>query len=147
MSVGNYPEKPIRIITVEAGGGGDLVANLVAKGLADAFRQRVEVDNRLETLAIDLVAKAPSDGYTLLIFGSPFWIRPLVQSTSYDPVRDFAPIAILTMSPLVLVVHPSVTATSVKELIAEARMHPGKLRFGCGLNGSSSQLGGALFTH
>src|SRR5262249_55580154 len=86
------------------------------------------------------------DGYTLLISGSNLWLQPFMRNNvPYDPVRDFAPIALLTTSPLVVLVHPSVAARSIKELIVLAKAKPGVLNYGSGNAGSASHLGAELF--
>src|SRR5438105_5041065 len=99
---------------------------LIAQGISGALGQPVIVENR-GVDGIELVASAPPDGYTLLIFGAPFWTAPLLGKTAYDPVRDFAPITLATTSPLVLVVDPSLPVNSVDELIALAKARPGQL--------------------
>src|SRR5687767_15036835 len=87
----NYPNKPIRLFTSAAGGGADFAARIVAQELSSSFAQPVIVENRggAGFVAAELVAKAPPDGYTLLVYGPPFWIGPLMQQASYDPLRDF----------------------------------------------------------
>src|SRR5215210_5452949 len=84
-----YPSKPIRIVTSPAGGGNDLPARLIARALSGPLGQQLIVDNRPTILIADIVAKAPPDGYTLLVTGSAHWIGPLVDKTSYDPIKDF----------------------------------------------------------
>ena len=115
-----YPNKPIRIVAPEAGGGTDFAARLIAQGLSSSLGQQVIVDNRGGAggaIAIGIVAKAPADGYTLLCFATNFWLLPFLQdNVSYDPVRDFLPVTLAVTSPNILVVHPSVAADSVKEL-------------------------------
>src|SRR6186713_398136 len=89
----NYPSKPIRIITTEAGGGNDFAARIVAQGLAAALGQQVLIDNRGGTVLIPtgMVIKAPPDGYTLLFHGNPVWFLPLLQdNVPYDPLKDFS---------------------------------------------------------
>src|SRR5258708_1404881 len=82
-----YPSKPVRILTSAVGGANDTLARIVAQGISGALGQPVIVDNR-GIVAIELVAKAPPDGYALLVFGPPMWLAPLLQSAPYDPVRD-----------------------------------------------------------
>src|ERR1700754_4588970 len=91
-----YPTKPIRIVTAEFGGNGDFTARLIAQGLTASLSQQIVVDNRGGSVIIpvDVVAKAPPDGYTLLSYGSNMWILPLLESTPYDPVKDFSPITL-----------------------------------------------------
>jgi len=144
-----YPTKPVRITTAEAGGGNDLAARMIAPGLTASLGQPVVVENRGGAggaIAAEYVAKAPPDGYTLLLYASNVWLIPFLQSNvRYDPVRDFLPISLLTTSPLILVVHPSLPANSVKELIALARARPGALNYGSGGTGSQTHLSAELF--
>src|SRR5215212_8058784 len=84
-----YPTRPVRIVTSPAGGGSDLVARLVARGVAPLLGQQVIVDNRPAIIAPEVVSKAAPDGYTLLVAGSTHWLGPLVEKVSYDPLRDF----------------------------------------------------------
>jgi tripartite-type tricarboxylate transporter receptor subunit TctC len=146
-----YPAKPIRLIVPFAPGGGtDLTARALAQKLSDAFGKPVVVDNRAGAggvIGADLVAKAAADGYTLLM-GTPgsMTINPnLRKNMPYDTLRDFAPITQTTISPFVLVVHPSVPASTVKELIALAKQKPGALNFGTAGNGSVSHLSAEQF--
>jgi tripartite-type tricarboxylate transporter receptor subunit TctC len=145
-----YPAKPIRIISPNTAGGlGDLVPRANASGLTEALGQQVLVENRpgaSQAIGMQLVAKAPADGYTL-VFSSvtSLAINPTVhKDLPYDPVRDFAPLSLCVTTPLFLVVHPSVPAKTVKELLALAKRHPGKLTFASGGNGSSNHLAGEL---
>src|SRR5262245_35235831 len=123
----NYPNKPIRILTSEPGGGNDFGARLVAQELITSLGQQVIVENRPSSTIGELGARALPDGYTLLVAGSSVVLGPLLRETSYDPVRDFSAVTMLARAPNVLVVHPSVAAKSVKELIALAKMKPGEL--------------------
>jgi tripartite-type tricarboxylate transporter receptor subunit TctC len=120
---------------------------VVARGLSSALGQQVVVDNRPTILIGDIVAKAPADGYTLLVSGSPHWIGPLIEKTSYDPIKDFAPISLTDRAPVVLVVHPSMPVKSVRDLIALARARPGALNYSSGAPGGSNHLGAVLFNH
>jgi len=140
----NYPTKPIRMVTAQIGGGADFTARLVAQGLSSAVGRSVVVDNRGLT-SMQIVANAPPDGYTLLCYGSPMWIGPLMQDVSWNPVKDFAPITVATKTPNILAVHPSVPAKSVRELIALAKARPGELNYASGSPGATSHLGGELF--
>ena len=94
-----YPNKPIRIVTTEAGGGADLVTRIVAQGLTAALSQPVIVENRGGSAIVpaQIAAQAPSDGYTLFLSGSNVWTLPLMQKVPYDPVRDFSPITLTNM--------------------------------------------------
>jgi len=142
----DYPNKPIRIVTAAAGGGGDFTTRIVAKGVSDGVGWPIVVENRAGgLLAIETVAKAPPDGYILLVDSLGFLIGPLLQKTFYDPVTDFTPVALATSSPNILVVHPSLGVKSVKELIALAKARPGQLNYGSTGGGGISQLTGELF--
>jgi len=143
----NFPIKPIRVVASEPGGGGDFVARLIAQGMSGGLGQQVLVDNRGGSVIIpaEIVAKAPADGYTLLLIGSTLWIEPLMRKTPYDPVRDFAPVSWVVGSPNILVVHPSLPVKSVKDLVALAQARPGELNHSVGIAGSSSQLASQLF--
>ena len=142
-----YPGKSVRVITSPAGGGNDFVARLVARALSGSLGQQVIVDNRPTVLIAELAAKAPPDGYTLLITGSAHWIGPLVDKTSYDAIRDFAPITLVDKAPSTLVVHPSMPVKSVRQLIALTKARPGELNFAVGGPGSSNFIGAILFAH
>ena len=144
----DYPNKPIRIVAAQAGGTGDIVARLVARGLSGGLGQQVIVENRGGSVVIhaQIVAKALPDGYTLTLYGSSFWIGPLMRNnTPYDVVRDFSPIALVASTPIVLVVHPSLPVKSVKELIALAKSRPGELDYAVGATGSINHLAAELF--
>ena len=144
VSAQNYPNKPIRFVTGAPGGGGDFVARLMAQGLTGPLGQPVIVDNR-GNIPGEIVAQALPDGYTLLVDSSSFLIGPLLQKMPYDAVKDFSPISWVVMSLNILVVHPSVPANSVKELIALAKAKPGQLNYGSGGAGSSTHLAAELF--
>src|SRR4029077_16423430 len=96
-------------------------------------------------IANETVMKAPPDGYTLLVTGIAFWIAPLLQNASYDPVRDFLPISLLVTQPNVVVVHPSLPVKSVKELIALTKARPGELNYASNAIGGSTHLAAELF--
>src|SRR4051812_49455263 len=114
-SAQDYPTKPIRIVANTVGGSGDFVARLVADGISGRVGQSLIVDNRPANFIAEIVSKAPPDGYTLLVASSLLWIAPLLQKTPYDFDKDFTPVTMVDKSPLILVVHPSVAATSVKD--------------------------------
>lgn len=142
----DYPNKSIRIVTAVPGGTGDVAARLIARGLSGSFGQHVIVDNRPSgVIPAEIVAKAPPDGYTLLFYTTALWILPLLQKAPYDPVRDFSPITLATNSPNILIVHPSVAANSVMELIALAKARPGELNYGSSGVGSSARIAAELF--
>ncbi len=144
----SYPNKAVRIVTAEPGGANDFMARVIAQGLTGNWGQQVVVENRGGNVAIaaEFVAKAPPDGYTLLLYGSVIWIAPLLRNDMpYDPVRDLSPITLPVSSPAMLVVHPSLPVKSVKELIALAKARPGELNIATGITGSTSHLAAELF--
>ena len=146
----SYPAKPIRLITVETGGGADFAARVIVAGLSDSLGQQVVVENRGGAggaIAIETVARMPPDGYTLLLQGSTLWLLPFLRAkASWDPVKDFAPIAWATKAPNILVVHPSLPVKSVRELIALAKAKPGELSYSSSGTGSSTHIAAGLFT-
>jgi len=141
----SYPNKPVRIVTSEAGGTNDLLARLISVGLSGALGQSVITDNRPTIIAIESVSKSPPDGYTLLSAAATLWLGPLLQKMPYDAVRDFAPISLVTSQPNVLVVNPSLPVKSVKELIALAKARPGELNISAQPAGSYPYLAAKLF--
>ena len=145
VSAQDYPNKPIRILTSGAGGSSDILSRLIGQGISGPLGQPVVVDNRVILLSIEAVSKAPPDGYTLLMFGNLIWTMPLLQKTSYDPVRDFSPITLATIEPNLLVVHPALPVKTVKDLIALAKARPGELNYASGPTGIPAHLGGELF--
>ncbi len=143
-----FPVRPVRIVTSAVGGATDLVARLIAQGLTTSFGQQVVVDNRpTGIIPAEIVVAAPADGYTLLFHGSSLWMMPLLQKVSFDPLKDLAPVTFAASTPNVVVVHPSVQAKSITELIALAKAKPGALNYGSGTSGSSSHLAAELFKY
>lgn len=140
----DYPNKPIRIVTAAAGGGSDFTARQIAQGISGPLGQPVFVDNRTALQASEAGAKAPPDGYTLLVAGGVLWTTPLLQKTPYD-LSDFAPLSQLIREVSIVAVHPSVPAKSVKELIALAKARPGELNYGSGATGGLTHLAMELF--
>ena len=142
-----YPAKPVRLVTAEVGGGHDFTARLIAQALTTRFGQQFIVENRTGALlAGEFVAKAPADGYTLMIFGSSLWLEKFLRSeVPYDVERDFAPIGLEVNTPILIAVHPSVPVNSVKELIALAKSKPGVLNYGTGQSGAATHLAAELF--
>lgn len=140
-----YPTKPIRLVTSVPGGASDIVARTLARELTTSFGQPVVVDNRGALAGIEAVARAAPDGYTLMVGSNSFWIGPLMQNMSYDPVKDFSPVSLTQISPNILVVHPTMPAKSVKELIALAKAKPGALNVASGSTGAVSHLAAELF--
>src|SRR5688572_11689838 len=122
-----YPSKVIRLVAPAAGGNADIVARFVSQGLTASLGQQVIVDNR-GAIAPGVVAKAPPDGYMILVTGSPAWLLPVIKPGVGWDAKDLAPITLATSSPSLLVVHPSVPVTSVRQLIALAKARPGELR-------------------
>ncbi|HKA44293.1 MAG TPA: tripartite tricarboxylate transporter substrate binding protein [Burkholderiales bacterium] len=146
-----YPVKPVRIISpFVPGGPGDLLPRAIAAGLAPLLGQQVIVENRpggSQIIGMQLAAKSPPDGYTLL-FATVTGLATNVsafRSLPYDPVRDFAPIALCFTTPLYLVVHPSLPVKSVRQLIALAKAQPAKLTFATGGHGTTNHLAAELF--
>jgi len=146
-----FPSKPIRMIAPSSPGGPvDVIARVLAPGMSETLGQQVIVENRAGAAGLigaELVAKAPADGYTVLLgFSGPLAIVPnLNEATPYDPVRDFAPVSLAASAPYVLLVHPAVPAKSVKELVALAKARPGKLNYASGGNGTGIHMAGELF--
>ncbi len=140
-----YPTKPVRIVTVAPGSANDLVARLIAQELKGALSQPVIVDNR-GTIAAEIVAKAPPDGYTLLLYGSAVWISPFIyKNEPSSPLKELAPITLVASSPNVVVVHPSLPVKTPRELIALARKRPGELHYATGSLGAAPHLAAELF--
>ncbi len=144
-----YPSKPIRMIVPYAPGGGtDNLARILGKKMSEVFGQSVVVDNRSGAggiIGTELAAGAAADGYTLLLTSSAFTIFPAVYGkTPYDAMKDFAPVTLLTAQPYLMVVHPSVPASSVRDFIALAKSRPGQLNYGSGGNGTAPHLAGEL---
>ncbi|MSP98868.1 MAG: tripartite tricarboxylate transporter substrate binding protein [Betaproteobacteria bacterium] len=142
-----YPNRPLRIVTSEAGGGIDFSARMIAQGLTTLLGQQVVVDNRGgATISSQTVAKALPDGYTLLVHNNSLWTFPLLQQNApYDAVKDFLPVTLATRSPNILVVNPALPVNSVADLIALAKARPGELNYGSGPTGASNHLAGELF--
>jgi tripartite-type tricarboxylate transporter receptor subunit TctC len=147
----NYPTRPIRIVVVSTPGGSvDTMARTVGPKLAERWGQQVLVDNRPGAggaIAAELVAKAAPDGYTLIMgtVASLATNVSLRKSLPYDPVKDFSPITLVATQNLMLLIHPSIPAKSVKELMALARRQPGQPSFASAGNGTGGHLSGELF--
>ena len=144
----NYPSKPIRIITHSTGGGAT-VARIIGQKISEGLGQQVVIDSRPgggSIIASELVAKSPPDGYTMYVISSTFTTVPaLKKKLPFDPVKDFAPVSRVSVSPLVMVVHPSLPVRSVQELIRLAKSKPGWITFGSAGIGSPSHIAGELF--
>ena len=144
----SYPTKPIRMVAAEAGGGGDFAARLIAHELSARFGQQVIVDNRgaaAGLIAGQTVARAPSDGYTLLFYSGLIWTLPLLKEVPYDPAKELAPVTLALTTANILVASPSVAAKSVQELIALARAKPGALNYASSGSGGTPHLAAELF--
>ena len=145
-----YPTKPIRMVVAQAAGGPtDVVTRIYAAKLGELLGQQVVVDNRVGaggTIAGELVAQAPADGYTLAVMANgTVAISPHFMKLSYNAQKDFAPVALIGDSPLALMIYPGVPAASLKELIALARAKPGTINFGSSGQGATGHLAGEMF--
>lgn len=139
-----YPNRVIRIVTPATGGGSDVLARMIAPSLTESLGQQVIVDNR-GSVATEIVAKAPPDGYTILIDGSPLWLQPLFRRATWNPLTNFVPLTLAVSSPSMLVVHPSVPVKSLRELIALAKARPGDINYAAGTIGATPHLAGEQF--
>ena len=148
----SFPSKPVRIIVpFTPGAGTDIVGRAIAQALTEAWHQSIIVDNRPGaggTIAGEVVAKANPDGYTLMLgnVSTLAIARSLYPKLPYDPLRDFAPITLITTSENVIVVHPSVPVDSVKSLIAYAKARPRQVIYASAGSGTTTHLGGAMFS-
>ena len=142
----NYPNRYLRILTSEAGSTNDIVSRVVARHLHDKLGQTVVVENRGGPAA-DVAARAPGDGYTLLLYGSSVWVLPYFRRMSYDPVRDLTPVTSAYSQAIILLVHPSLPVKSVKELIALAKARPGQLNYSAGTTAATPHLAMELFKY
>ena len=146
-----YPAKPIRLIVPQPpGGGNDTIARMIGLKLTVALKQQIAVDNRAGAgglIGAEIAAKAVPDGYTLLLGNvAALAIIPNVQKkVPYDPLRDFAPISLIASAPLLVVVHPALPVTSIKQLIALAKAKPGQLNYASNGVGSSTHLATEMF--
>jgi tripartite-type tricarboxylate transporter receptor subunit TctC len=145
-----YPAKPVRMIVGFAPGGGtDVTARAIVQPLSEGLGQRVVIDNRPGANGVvgtELTAKAPPDGYTILMVNSGHTVNPgMYQKLPYDTIRDFAPITLVALLSNVLTVHPSLPAKTVPEFVRLAKAKPGAINYGSGGHGASSHLGMELF--
>jgi len=146
-----YPAKPVRfVVAFPPGGGTDIIARSIAQKLTERIAQQVVVDNRPGAggnIGTDIVAKSAPDGYTLLMGSAgPLAINAsLFVKMPFDPIKDLAPVTLAASTPNVLVVHPSLRAATVKELIALARARPGEINFASSGHGTPAHLAGELF--
>ena len=146
----SYPSKPVRVVVpYPPGGPTDIVARVLFQQVAESTGQQFLIDNRAGAggnIGAEAVAKAPADGYTLLIGTTAHAINmSLFKSLNYDVQKDLAPVSLLTQGPLVLVTHPQFPANSIKELIDMAKAKPGSLNFASSGNGQSTHLSAELF--
>ncbi|MCA3105929.1 MAG: Bug family tripartite tricarboxylate transporter substrate binding protein [bacterium] len=149
-SAASYPAKPIRwIVPYPTGGTSDFLARLIGQKLTDAWGQPVLVDNRSGAngnIGTEVAARAAADGYTLLLVASTFTMNPAVYpKLPFDSARDFAPVTTLLWQPYALSVHPSVPATSVRQLLDLARAKPGDITYSSGGNGNATHIAAELF--
>jgi tripartite-type tricarboxylate transporter receptor subunit TctC len=140
-----FPSKPVRfVVPFGAGGPGDAIGRMFGRKMTDGLGQPVVIDNRSGATTIigtEIVAKSIPDGHTMLLISTTHAVNPsLFSKLPYDPVKDFAPVTMLANTPFMLVVHPSVAAKSVAELVALARSKPGLINYGSSGNGSSIHL-------
>jgi tripartite-type tricarboxylate transporter receptor subunit TctC len=145
-----YPVKPVRmIVPYIAGGNADIQARYMAERLSEAFGKQFIVDNRGGAngmIGLELAARSPADGYTVLLVANTFTVSPsLFSKVPYDTVRDFQPITLVGESPELFIGNTAVAASSVREVIALAKSRPGEINYGSSGNGSPSHLAGALF--
>ena len=150
LAQSDYPTKPIKVIVpYAAGGGADIVARHIAQQLTERLKQPVIVENRgggSNTIGMQVVATAPKDGYTLGLATPVFVMTPsLMKNHPYDPLKDFAPVAQTGFTPLILVVHPSVPAKTIREFIELAKANPGSLNFGSLGAATTQGLAASLF--
>jgi tripartite-type tricarboxylate transporter receptor subunit TctC len=147
-----YPTRPVRVIVPFAPGGpADVLARLVAQALSQTFGQQLYVENQAGAggnLGMAAGARAAPDGYTITVVSTSYVVNPsLYSSIPYDPRKDFAPITLAAVSPNILVVHPSIPASNVAELIAFLKQNPGKYSFAHAGVGTTPQLSGEMFRH
>jgi len=147
-----YPDRPIRLVVPYAPGGGtDLTSRLIALRLTESFKQQVIVDNRAggaSNIGAEITARSAPDGYTIMMAGISFSINvSILSKLGYDPIKDFDPVSLVATVPLIVVVHPSVPATNIKELIALARAKPGTLNYASGGAGTANHIAGELFKY
>jgi len=143
-----WPAKTVRIMATQPGGLTDVTARLLAQALSANLGHQFIVDNRTALVAVETAAKAPPDGYTILVNGSALWLLPLLRTNvTWDPFRDFVPVTDGVRSPSVLVVHPSLPVKSAAELIRLAKAKPGSLNYAAGTIGATPHLAAELFKY
>ena len=144
-----FPTKPIRMVVGYApGGGSDIMGRLIAPHITEAMGQPIIVENRAgaaQNVAAEVVARAPNDGYTLFMSSAALGVNvSLYSKLNYDPVKDFAPVAVFATSPNLLLVHPSFPARNVAEFIAVVKKNPGKFNYSSSGTGSTQHLSGEM---
>jgi tripartite-type tricarboxylate transporter receptor subunit TctC len=145
-----YPNKPVRLMVgASPGGGTDIVARMLGKELADSLKQPFVIDNKpgaSNTIAADITAKSPPDGYTLLVATNTGQaIAPHLMKLGFDALKDLTPVALVMVVPNVLIVGPSVTAKDVRELVAQMKATPGTFNYASSGSGSTQHLAGEAF--
>lgn len=144
-SAQNYPDRPIRLLTPPPGGSTEFTSRLLADAVAPGLGQRFVIEGRPGQVGAEIAAQAPADGYTVLHFTNLIWLMPLFRKVSWDPARDFAPVAMTIITPNIVVVHPSLPAKTIKELIALAKARPDELNYGSGSTGAANHVAAELF--
>lgn len=148
QQAGSFPSKPIHIVVpFPPGGSVDPLARVIGQRMSETFGQQVIVDNRPggnTVIGTDAVAKAPADGYTLLLTASSHVTNPQLLATAYDPIKDFAPVATISSADMILVTNPSVPASDLKEFLALAKTKPGSLNYSSAGSGNPNHLAGEL---
>jgi tripartite-type tricarboxylate transporter receptor subunit TctC len=149
VDVQSYPSRPVRIISpFAAGGSNDIVARAVAPKLSELLGQQVVVENRPGAggvVGTEIGAKSTADGHTLTVITiATMVISPALRKLPYDPVKDFAPIGLMATSPYIVVVHPTVPAKTIRELVALMKAHPAQVEYGSGGVGTPGHLAGAM---
>ena len=149
-SADTYPSHSVRLVVpFDAGGPTDVIARIVAQKLSEAWGQQVYTENvpgAGGNTGVTMAARAPADGYTMLVVSTGFIVNPsMYAKISYDPVKDFAPITLVAASPNVISVNPDFSAKSMKELVALVKANPGKFSFAQPATGSTPHLAGELF--
>jgi len=144
-----YPAKAVRfVLPVPPGGGTDILMRTILPKLSENLGQQIVIDNRPgggSTIGSEIVARAPADGYTLLMIDTALTVNPsLYSKLPYDTVQDFAPVSLAATAPVIFVVHPTLPVRSLKELLALARAKPGQIVYASGGNGTSTHLAGEL---
>jgi tripartite-type tricarboxylate transporter receptor subunit TctC len=145
ISAQEFPTRPVRIVTSPPGGSNDFAARIIVPGLSAGLGQPVVIDNRPTLVTAGVVAKSAADGYTLLVTGGSFMFGHLLQTLTYDPVKDFTPVSMVNLQPNIVVVHPSLPVKSVRELIALAKSRSGELNYASGAIASMNHLSAELF--